>query len=47
MDIRDTVDGHLLAAERGRNGERYLLNGATITSREALEIISEPSPRGS
>ncbi len=43
VDIDDTVEGHLLAAARGRSGERYLLNGATITSREALEIISELS----
>jgi dihydroflavonol-4-reductase len=40
IDIRDCVEGHLLAAERGRPGERYLLNGAAMTSREALEIVS-------
>jgi dihydroflavonol-4-reductase len=39
-DIRDCVDGHILAAERGRPGERYVLNSATLTSREALEIVS-------
>jgi dihydroflavonol-4-reductase len=43
VDIEDTVDGHLLAAERGRPGERYLLNGATIPAREALEIVSSLS----
>ncbi|MEK6228560.1 MAG: NAD-dependent epimerase/dehydratase family protein [Actinomycetota bacterium] len=43
VDIDDTVEGHLLAAARGRSGERYVLNGATITSREALEIVSELS----
>jgi dihydroflavonol-4-reductase len=43
VDIADTVEGHLLAAARGRSGERYLLNGATITSREALQIISDLS----
>lgn len=41
VDIDDAVEGHLLAAAHGRSGERYVLNGATITSREALEIISE------
>jgi dihydroflavonol-4-reductase len=41
VDIADTVEGHLLAAERGRPGERYVLSGATITSPEALEIVSE------
>jgi dihydroflavonol-4-reductase len=43
VDIADTVDGHLLAAARGRSGQRYVLNGATIPSREALRIVSELS----
>jgi dihydroflavonol-4-reductase len=43
VDIDDTVEGHLLAAARGRSGERYVLNGATIPSREALDIVSELS----
>jgi dihydroflavonol-4-reductase len=43
VDIDDCADGHLLAAERGRPGERYLLNGATISSDEALQIVSELS----
>jgi dihydroflavonol-4-reductase len=40
VDIRDCVEGHLLAAERGKPGERYVLNSATLTSQEALEIVS-------
>ncbi len=40
VDIDDCTKGHLLAAERGRAGERYVLNGASITSAEALEIVS-------
>jgi dihydroflavonol-4-reductase len=40
VDIRDCIEGHLLAAERGRPGERYLLSGATLSSAEALEIVS-------
>jgi dihydroflavonol-4-reductase len=43
VDIADTVEGHVLAAERGRPGRRYVLNGATIPSREALSIVSELS----
>jgi dihydroflavonol-4-reductase len=41
VDIADTVAGHLLAAERGRPGPRYVLNGATVPIREALEILTE------
>jgi dihydroflavonol-4-reductase len=40
VDIRDCVTGHLLAAERGVPGERYVLNGATMTSAEALEVVA-------
>ena len=38
VDIDDCVEGHLLGAERGVPGERYVLNGATLSSREALDI---------
>jgi dihydroflavonol-4-reductase len=43
VDIRYCVEGHLLAAERGESGRRYVLNGATLHSLEALEIVSELS----
>jgi dihydroflavonol-4-reductase len=43
VDIADTVDAHLLAAARGRAGQRYVLNGATIPSTEALRIVTELS----
>jgi dihydroflavonol-4-reductase len=43
VDIQDCVEGHLLAAERGTSGRRYVLNGATLHSRQALEIVSELS----
>ena len=43
VDIQDTVEGHLLAAERGESGQRYVLNGATIPALEALRIVSELS----
>ncbi len=39
VDIDDCVQGHLLAAERGVAGRRYVLNGATIPSTRALEIV--------
>jgi dihydroflavonol-4-reductase len=43
VDVQDTVEGHLLAAERGESGRRYVLNGATIPALEALRIVSELS----
>jgi dihydroflavonol-4-reductase len=43
VDIEDVVTAHLLAASRGEPGERYILNGATLPSAEALAIVSELS----
>ena len=43
VDIADTTEAHILAAERGRAGARYVLNGATITSAEALDLVAEIS----
>ena len=40
VDIADCVQGHLLAAARGRPGRRYVLNGIGPTMREALAMIS-------
>jgi len=33
--------GHVLAAERGRTGERYILGGENITHRASLEVVAE------
>lgn len=41
VDIADCVAGHLLAAERGTPGERYVLAGATLTSEEMLAVLTE------
>ena len=43
VDIADCIEGHLLGAERGVPGERYVLSGATLSSREALELVGEVS----
>jgi dihydroflavonol-4-reductase len=43
VDIQDCVEGHLLAGERGESGRRYVLNGATLDSLEALELVSRLS----
>ena len=41
VDIDDCVAGHLLAAERGAAGERYLLNGMAFPIKEALALAAE------
>src|SRR4029079_13398796 len=33
------ADGHLLAAERGLPGERYILGNANLTLKEILELV--------
>ena len=49
VDVRDVAEGHVLAAERGRVGERYILGNRNMTLREILEMLSEitgiPAPR--
>jgi dihydroflavonol-4-reductase len=41
VDIDDCVEGHLLAWERGAAGERYLLNGMTLSITEALALAAD------
>jgi dihydroflavonol-4-reductase len=41
VDIRDCVEGHLLAAERGVPGGRYLLNGMSLTIPDALALAAD------
>jgi dihydroflavonol-4-reductase len=49
VDVRDVAHGHLLAFERGRSGERYLLGGVDLTLRELFGAIADlagkPRPR--
>ncbi len=49
VDVRDVARGHLLALERGRAGERYLLGGVDLTLRELFGAIADlagrPRPR--
>jgi dihydroflavonol-4-reductase len=37
---QDCVNGHLLAETRGRPGQRYVLNTATLTNSEAIDLIA-------
>ena len=39
VDIDDCARGHLLAAERGVRGERYLLSGPVLTIRDAVSVL--------
>lgn len=41
VDIADCIEGHLLAAERGVPGERYLLSGIRLTITEALTLAAD------
>lgn len=41
VDIADAIEGHLLAAERGAPGERYLLCGAALEASRAFAIAGE------
>lgn len=45
VDIDDCARGHLLAAERGVTGERYLLSGATLSMKEAVRLLSRATGR--
>jgi dihydroflavonol-4-reductase len=41
VDIADCAEGHVLAAERGVAGERYLLNSIALSITEALALAGE------
>jgi dihydroflavonol-4-reductase len=39
VDVDDCTEGHVLAERRGVPGERYLLNGATLSVAEAIGVL--------
>jgi dihydroflavonol-4-reductase len=45
VDVRDVAVGHLLAAERGRPGERYILGYRNVTLLEMLEMLGRLAGR--
>jgi dihydroflavonol-4-reductase len=45
VDVEDVATGHLLAAERGRVGERYILGGENLTLKQVLALLAEVSGR--
>lgn len=48
IDVRDCAEGHVLAAEKGRLGERYILGGRNLTLKELFDALARvteiPSP---
>ena len=49
VDVSDAARGHLLAAQRGRIGEKYILGGENLTLEQVFELLSRlsdvPKPR--
>ena len=43
--VEDVAEGHLLAAEHGRTGERYLLGGQNMTLQEILSELARITGR--
>lgn len=40
VDVRDVGEGHVLAAERGRRGERYFLGGENLPLKSFVELLA-------
>jgi dihydroflavonol-4-reductase len=45
VDVRDVARGHVLALERGRAGERYILGGVDLTLDEVFGLIAQSAGR--
>jgi dihydroflavonol-4-reductase len=49
IDVRDCAEGHVLAAEKGKVGERYILGGPNVTLKQMFETLGGvaglPAPR--
>jgi len=45
VDVRDTAEGHLLAAERGKPGERYILGSENLTLAQILQTLARITGR--
>jgi dihydroflavonol-4-reductase len=39
IDVRDCAEGHVLAAEKGRAGERYILGGRNLSLKEMFDAL--------
>jgi dihydroflavonol-4-reductase len=45
VDVHDVATGHVLALERGRVGERYILGGVDLTLVEVFGLIAQAAGR--
>lgn len=45
VDVRDVADGLLLAAKKGRAGERYILGGENLTYRQFFHLLAQAEGR--
>jgi dihydroflavonol-4-reductase len=49
VDVEDVAEGHILAAEKGRVGERYILGNRNLSIKECFGILERatgiPSPK--
>lgn len=49
IDVEDAAEGHLLAMEKGKSGERYILGNENLTYKElsslVCRIVKKPAPR--
>jgi dihydroflavonol-4-reductase len=49
IDVKDVARGHLLALQKGKSGERYILGNQNLTLKEFLNKLAEltgiPAPR--
>ena len=49
VDVRDVARGHLLALEKGKTGERYILGNQNLTLKEILDKLAKitgiPAPK--
>jgi len=47
VDVRDVARGHILAAEKGRTGEMYLLSNLNVTMRELNDLVLKVAGKSS
>jgi dihydroflavonol-4-reductase len=45
VDVEDVAEGHVLALEKGRMGERYILGNRNMTLQEVLEMLAHITGR--